>query len=101
MTFLWIKQSVKLFLMLFKTPYRETLARYIIPFSQWVQASSKGSPPRGIIGFACKQHFSYRPPKGKGNGYTPLTTFTTGRQPSLSVSFPTSVRLSFKNLDFH
>ena len=58
MTFLWIKQSVKLFLMLFKTPYRETLARSIIPFSQWVQASSKGSPPRGIIGFACKQHFS-------------------------------------------
>ena len=62
MTFLWIKQSVKLFLMLFKTPYRETLARSIIPFSQWVQASSKGSPPRGIIGFACKQHFSSRLP---------------------------------------
>lgn len=40
MTFLWIKQSVKLFLMLFKTPYRETRARSIIPFSQWVQASS-------------------------------------------------------------
>lgn len=62
MTFLWIKQSVKLFLMLFKIPYRETLARSIsiIPFSQWVQASSKGSPPRGIIGFACKQHFSSR-----------------------------------------
>lgn len=53
MTFLWIKQSVKLFLMLFN---RETLARSIIPFSQWVQASSKGSPPRGILGFACKQH---------------------------------------------
>lgn len=59
MTFLWIKQSVKLFLMLFN---RETLARSIIPFSQWVQASSKGSPPRGILGFACKQHFSSRPP---------------------------------------
>jgi hypothetical protein len=61
MTFLWIKQSVKLFLMLFKTPYRETLARSIIPFFlQWVQASSKGSPPRGLSLWFASFHYAPR-----------------------------------------
>jgi hypothetical protein len=68
------KAAGEAFSYVFKTPYRETLARSIFPFSQWVQASSKGSPPRGIIGFACKQHFSSRLPWIIFKRVTPLLT---------------------------
>ncbi|KAG5616002.1 hypothetical protein H5410_015826 [Solanum commersonii] len=68
-----------------------------------IPGKSVPNPPPNIIGFACKQHFSSRPPKGNGNGYTPLTTFTTGRQPSLSgkVWNPSSRMESVYRADFH